>query len=68
MVLVDVPLFRELVSTASGFLASSSLFSDSLATSTFSVSLVSSFFDVGAGSIRGDSSSFGFGAPMVGWF
>ena len=51
MALVDVPLVRELVSTASGFLASSSLFSDSLATSTFSVSLVSSIFDIGAGSI-----------------
>ena len=68
MALVDVPLVRGLVSTASGFLASSSLFSDSLATSTFSVSLVSSIFDIGAGSIWGASSSFGFGAPMVGWF
>ena len=68
MALVDVPLFRELASTASLFSDGFSLSSVSLATSTFSVSLVSSFFDVGAGSIRGDSSSFGFGAPMAGWF
>ena len=68
MALVDVPLFRELVSTASGFLAGSSLFSDSLATSTFSVSLVSSIFSVLPGTTRGDSSSFGFGAPMTDWF
>ena len=68
MVLVDVPLVRELTSRASLFSADSSLFSVSLVASTFSVSLASSFFDVGAGSIRGASSSFGFGAPMVGWF
>ena len=68
IVLVDVPLFRELASTASLFSDGFSLSSVSLATSTFSVSLVSSFFDVRAGSIRGGFSSFGFGAPMVGWF
>ena len=63
MVLVDVPLVRELASRASLFSEGFSLSSVSLATSTFSVS---SFFAVGAGSIRGDPSSFGFGAPMVG--
>ena len=63
-----MPLFRELASTVSLFSDGFSLSSVSLATSTFSVSLVSSFFDVEAGSIRGDFSSFGFGAPMVGWF
>ena len=68
MALVDVPLVRGLASRTSLFSAGSSIFSVFLATSTFSVSLISSFFDVGAGSIRGDSSSFGFGAPMVGWF
>ena len=68
MVLVDVPLFRELASTASLFSDGFSLSSVSLATSTFSVSLISSFFDVRAGSIRGGFSSFGFGAPMAGWF
>ena len=68
MVLVDVPLVRELASRTSLFSAGSSIFSVFLATSTFSVSLVSSFFAVGAGSIRGDFSSFGFGAPMAGWF
>ena len=68
MALVDVPLVRGLASRASWFSAGSSIFSVFLATSTFSVSLISSFFDVGAGSIRGTSSSFGFGAPMVGWF
>ena len=59
MVLVDVPLFRGLASTAS-------LFSDGFSLSL--VSLVSSFFDFGADSIRGDFSSFGFAALMAGWF
>ena len=68
MALVDVLLFRELASTVSLFSDGSSLFSVSLATSTFSVSLVSSIFSVLPGSTRGDFSSFGFGAPMVGWF
>ena len=68
MVLVDVPLVRGLASRDSLFSADSSLFSVSLVASIFSVSLASSFFDVRAGSIRGTSSSFGFGAPMVGWF
>ena len=68
MVLVDVPLVRGLASTASLFSDGFSLSSVSLTTSTFSVSLVSSFFAIGADSSRGDSSSFGFGAPMAGWF
>ena len=68
MVLVDVPLFRGLASTASLFSDVFSLSLVSLATSTFSVSLVSSFFDFGADSIRGDFSSLGFAAPMAGWF